>query len=331
MDLHIKIFITIAQHFEWELSEEVLAQIKYYQEQGGGAEIWSDILHPSTQIDAVDSPDNVSMKSCPVNANNATHFLLHHKRTKSACLPVRPPRSNRPLSHQLSSCSSSYSTVTRPVSTPPAFSTPPLNSSRYSLTASQPSLVPQSPPAPRPQSLYIPFVGCVEAPRAPPGQAAREILQAMSFAPTHESFTSTEDNHIPNIPPRRSHTFRSPKLRSKSSSLVSLIGAVSPKMSKRFDSNISNSTNSLTQPLTSLYSPCHPVNNCENSCLKVTHPPVIHPPPDLVQMTASTTSSSMSPQILRSSHLSTKMLDCQSTPNGLQSQLEMIRESSPYQ
>ena len=234
-----------------------MAQIKYYQEQGGGAQIWSDILHPSTQTDAVDSPDNISMLSCPVNATNLTHFPLH-KRTKSACLPVRPPRSARPLSHQLSSSPSSYSTTaTRPA-------TPPLYSSRFSLTASQPSLVPQSPPTPRPESLYIPFVGCVEAPRAPPGQAAREILQAMSFAPTHESFTSAQDNHTPVIPPRRSLTFRSPKLQSKSSSLVSLIGAVSPKMSKRFDSNISTSSTSLTQPLTSLYSPCHPANNSNN-------------------------------------------------------------------
>ena len=304
-----------------------MAQIKYYQEQGGGAQIWSDILHASTGLDAVDSPDNVSMLSCPVNASSATQFPLH-KRTKSACLPVRPPRSARPLSHQLSSSPSSYSTTgTRPA-------TPPLYSSRYSLTASQPSLVPQSPPTPRPQSLYIPFVGCVEAPRAPPGQAAREILQAMSYAPTHESFTSTtttEDNHTPAIPPRRSFTFRSPKLKSKSSSLVSLIGAVSPKMSKRFDSNISNSSTSLTQPLPSLYSPCHPVNNCENSCLKVTHPPVIHPPPDLVQMTAVTTSSSFSPQVSRNSQLSSKILDYQNPSNVLQSQLEMIRESSPYQ
>ena len=307
-----------------------MAQIKYYQEQGGGAEIWSDILHPkSSQIDGVDSPDNVSLRSCPITASYVTHFPAHHKRTKSACLPVRPPRSHRPLSHQLSSSPSS--SLASPA-LPRPLSTPPLHSSRCSLTASQPSLVPQSPPVPRPQSLYIPFVGCVEAPRAPPGQAAREILQAMSFAPTHESFTSAaEDNHIPVIPPRRSLTFRSPKLQSKSSSLVTLIGAVSPKMSKRFDSNISNSTNSLTQPLTSLYSPSHPVNNCENSCLKVTHPPVIHPPPDLVQMTASTTSSSFSPQISRNSQLSSKMLDYQNTPNVLQSQLEMIRESSPYQ
>ena len=294
-----------------------MAQIKYYQEQGGGAQIWSDILHPSTPIDAVDFPDNVSLKSCPVTTSPVTQLFPHHKRTKSACLPVRPPRSGRPLSHQLSS------------SPGPRPATPPLHSSRFSLTASQPSLVPQSPPAPRPQSLYIPFVGCVEAPRAPPGQAAREILQAMSHAPTHESFT--EDNHTPVIPPRRSLTFRSPKLQSKSSSLVTLIGAVSPKMSRRFESNISTSSTSLVQPLTSLYSPCHPVNNCENSCLKVTHPPVIHPPPDLVQMTTSTTSSSFSPQVSRNSQLSPKVLDHQNPPNVLQSQLEMIRESSPYQ
>ena len=324
----------IVQHFEWKLSEEVLAQAKYYQEQGGGAGVWSDILQPLAQAEAVLSPDNVSMQSCPVSDSSAINnltFVPHHKRTKSACSPIRPPRSSRPVSHQLPSSSSYSSPLTRPISTPPPFSSSPLYSSRYSLTSSQPSLVPQSPPVARPQSLYVPFVGCVDAPRAPPGQAAREILQAMSFAPTHDSFASSEDSQPPAAPPRPSRIFRSPKLKSKSSSLASLIGAVSPKMSKRFDSNISISTSSLVQPLSALYSPCHPVNNCENSCLKVTHPPVIHPPPDLVQMTSSTTSSSsFSPQVSRNSQQSPLMFDYQN-PNALQSQLEMIRESSPYQ
>ena len=319
--------LSTVQHFEWKLSEEVLAQAKYYHEQGGGAGVWSDILHPGAE--AGDSPDNVSLQSCPVTENsnnNVTNvtFLPHHKRTKSACSPIRPPRSNRPLSHQLPSSSSYSSPLARPVSTPP------LHSSRYSLTSSQPSLVPQSPPVPRPQSLYVPFVGCVDAPRAPPGQAAREILQAMSFAPTHDSFASSDDNQPPVVPPRTSRMFRSPRLRSKSSSLASLISAVSPKMSKRFDSNISISTSSLIQPVPTLYSPCHPVNNCELNCVKLTHPPVIHPPPDLVQMTSSTTPSSFSPQVSRNSQQSPLMFDYQN-PNALQSQLEMIRESSPYQ
>ena len=67
-----------------------MAQIKYYQEQGGGAEIWSDILHPSTQIDAVDSPDNVSMKSCPINANNATINNINSVKSATLAHHLRP-------------------------------------------------------------------------------------------------------------------------------------------------------------------------------------------------------------------------------------------------
>ena len=74
----------IVQHFEWKLSEEVLAQAKYYQEQGGGAAVWSDILQPLAQAEAVLSPDNVSMQSCPVSDSSAINnltFVPHHKRT----------------------------------------------------------------------------------------------------------------------------------------------------------------------------------------------------------------------------------------------------------
>ena len=106
-------------------------------------------------------------------------------------------------------------------------------------------------------------------------------------------------------------------------------------MSKRFDSNISISTSSLVQPLSALYSPCHPVNNCENSCLKVTHPPVIHPPPDLVQMTSSSlTSSTYSPQLARTVSPSPLMFDYPVLASAMpqpQSPLAMIREASPYQ
>ena len=167
--------------------------------------------------------------------------------------------------------------------------------------------------------------------RSPSTLVLKYNLSMIFFPDCDDPLVSSEDSQPPAAPPRPSRIFRSPKLKSKSSSLASLIGAVSPKMSKRFDSNISISTSSLVQPLSALYSPCHPVNNCENSCLKVTHPPVIHPPPDLVQMTSSTTSSSsFSPQVSRNSQQSPLMFDYQN-PNALQSQLEMIRESSPYQ
>ena len=104
--------LCVLQHFELDLSEEVLAQTKYYQEQGEGSEVWSEILHPAASTglqsqgmaqDLVDSPDNISLQSCPVgpprpdnNMSPSPIFTPHHKRTKSACLPVRPPRSHRP-------------------------------------------------------------------------------------------------------------------------------------------------------------------------------------------------------------------------------------------
>ena len=141
-----------------------------------------------------------------------------------------------------------------------------------------------------------------------PGQAARDILHAMSYAPTHESFSSDETQHITPI----SKLFKSPRLKSKSSSLVSLIGPVSPRMTRA-----SGSTCSLVQlPISSSFSPNHPSNNCENSCLLMSHPPVIHPPPDLVQMTASS--------------LPSQSVRLMSSDITHQSNLEMIRESSPY-
>ena len=338
----------VVQHFELELSEEVLAQAKYYKEQGAGREVWSEILQGGSVSgpgDAVDSPDNLSLASCPVSGPApGLGFTPHHQRTQSACLPARPPRSHhRPLSHQPPASPGLPLAMPRPVSTPPPFSVS--SSSLFSMSgsrsqlssissASQPSLVPQSPPVPRPASLYVPFVGCVEAPRAPPGRAARDILHAMSYAPTHESFTSADDNHAPAIPPR-SRLFRSPKLKSKSSSLASLIGTVSPKMSRRHEPEMSSSACSLAPLHSPTFSPSHPVNNCENSCLKVTHPPVIHPPPDLVQMTSSSlTSSTYSPQLARTVSPSPLMFDYPVLASAMpqpQSPLAMIREASPYQ
>lgn len=378
----------VPQQIELVLSEEVLAQAKYYHEQGGGGELWADILHPvMSPHHSLASPDNLSLHSCPLAP--PVQYNPHHKRTKSACLPVRPARSPRhsftspspstPHRSPLASQTVSVNSPSRPICTPP----PPLSSSpvssqhsRYSFHSSQPSLsgshqslVPQSPPVSRPHSLYVPFVGCIDAPRVPPGQAARDILHALSFAPTHESFSSVEDNSQPPPSPSPCTKLRSyrgllslssnsPRLRSKSSSLASLVGPVSPKLSKRMDSYcspLSNSTNALVQRHSSpTFSPSHPHNNCENSCLKVSHPPVIHPPPDLVQMaistsgplsrmssssysssgsgwdTARSTQSSHSPIIPHSSQ-SPVMFDYQAPSNLLQSaQLEMIRESSPY-
>ena len=307
----------VVQLFESGLGGEQLAQAQYYSQCSAGDRdtVWSDILHPP------DNLDNVSLQSCPLD--NLSSFSPHHQRTQSACLPVRPPRSHRPLSHQPPPASP-LTSAPRPVSTPPpySFSSSYLSSSRYSLTSSQQSLVPQSPPMPRPRSLYVPFVGCVDAPRAPPGRAARDILHAMSYAPT--SSDSPHDNHPP------SQVFKSPALRSKSSSLASLL---TPRLARRQETETAlfSSTSSLLHSPT--FSPSHPVNNCENSCLKVSHPPVLHPPPDLVQMTGSSslTSSTYSPQPSSRSSQSPLMFDFQNPSLLTQSSLTMIREASPYQ
>ena len=52
------------------------------------------------------------------------------------------------------------------------------------------TLIPESPPTSRPQSLYLPFVGCVEAKPFPPGKEARDILMALSFTPIKEDLPS---------------------------------------------------------------------------------------------------------------------------------------------
>ena len=317
-----------------------MAQAKYYKERGSGREVWSDILHPPDQdSDHGDIPlpsldDDISLQSCPVNDSVVNpQFSPHHKRTQSACGPIRPPRSHRPLSHQHQPATPNVPPSPRPLATPPPFtfsSSPFLSSSRLSLASSQQSLVPQSPPMPRPKSLYVPFMGCVDAPRAPPGRAARDILNAMSYAPTQDSFSSQSSD---NQSTPRSNLYKSPKLRSKSSSLASLL---TPKMSRRQEtSELFSSTSSLVhlhQLHSPNFSPCHPMNNCENSCLKVSHPPVLHPPPDLVQMASLTrTSSTHSPPSSRSSsRQSPLMFEYQNPSLMTQSSLSMIREASPY-
>ncbi len=153
-----------------------------------------------------------------------------HKRALSAIV-VSPPGS--------SSSAIPTSSVVAGASSHPQF---------YSPAPSQLSLASSSSPRPRrPQSLYVPFQGCVEPPPAPPGRAARDILHALSYAPTHDRFSSQGSLSscssswassagsvspkfsvvlpcIPQSPPR--------KLRSKSSSLATLT-SVSPTSNSR--------------------------------------------------------------------------------------------------
>jgi hypothetical protein len=55
-------------------------------------------------------------------------------------------------------------------------------------SADKKNIKPMSPPTPRPRSLYVPFIGYVEAPPLPPGKEARDILMALSFAPIERSY-----------------------------------------------------------------------------------------------------------------------------------------------
>ena len=312
----------------------MVAQAQYYQERGGGEEVWAAVLHPATKpAPQPSSPDTISLQSCPTaHSSSCYSFQPHHHRTQSACLPGRRRPAPRPA---------------EPATNP--------------LSSSQPSLAPQSPPLPRPHSLYVPFVGCVDAPRAPPGQAARDILHALSFAPTQESFSPpaqpTPSSRLSSY--RKILSSKSPKLRSKSSSLASLIGPISPKLSRRqepLSSSASSLASSVPRPSSPCYSPCHPGNHCENNILSVTHPPVVQPPPDLVQSSTpgpppplsrlssqsfsscgsgwetgrSSGHSSHSPLVIPRSSQSPLMFDYQNPSQLLQSQLEMIRESSPY-
>ena len=237
----------------------------------------------------------------------------------------------------------------------------------FNLTtsASTSSIFSRSPPMNRPQSLYVPFKGCVEQQRGPPlapGRAARDILNALSYAPTQDSFsaetrqlaleeeTATAKSydewtkscqHKPQPQPARSSWSYSPKLpcipqspksklRAKSSSMAALaIEQTSPKILRprpRYPPNVfpdrppppysqaiqkfpySYSTTDIVASIPSspipleliranltsaaerieyndfvpIYSPTNPLNHAENVAMVVTHPPVIHPPPDIV-------------------------------------------------
>ena len=62
-----------------------------------------------------------------------------------------------------------------------------------------------SPLALRPRSLYVPFVGRVESPPLPPGKEARDILRALSFAPTQEHSLSYQHQNFNDAESCRSH------------------------------------------------------------------------------------------------------------------------------
>jgi hypothetical protein len=206
----------------------------------------------------------------------------------------------------------------------------------------------------------------VEAPPLPPGHAAREVLNALSYAPTEDTYSTTSGRPTdasgdsgggdgqsfisrkisrsgqkpPLLPVYQPE---SPRLQSKSRSLVSLLGSASPLLSSahRCPPSADLTTTTPSSPLVRSYStsshqqrtaspilfhpppspilsPINPLYHSEHTCLTMSHPPVIHPPPDLVQMTASVASYNHHQHLHHAHH------------HHLPSQLASIKESSPH-
>merc|ERR1719510_1090228 len=197
-------------------------------------------------------------------------------------------------------------------------------------TSSLPSSPLPSLSSSRPSSLYVPFRGLLPSPPAPPGQAARAVLQALSYAPTHESYGGDPSSPISQqapspspLPLRASHY--SPKLRSKASSFSSLLS--SSPLSSRPSTPLSRSSTALLSTRTAsppLVAPTHPSQHASLSALLVTHPPVLHPPPDLVTSSllhrSSSRHSTSHPSLSASSPL----------PWEVAPSLTSIREASPH-
>ena len=127
---------------------------------------------------------------------------------------------------------------------------------------------------PRPKS-YVPFQGCVETPPPPPGRGMHEILHAMSYAPTTESFSYETRNLLPKIP-------QSPKLVKKSRSFASLMCHYVPDEQTNYLINHLNPVLYVKNQNEPVYAPTNPLNHPENLAVCNAHPPVIYPPPDLV-------------------------------------------------
>ncbi len=202
---------------------------------------------PATTIGGGDS---ISVRSAPLfGLHHHYHHHFHHHGGGGggggggAILRKTP-------SPRMSSHKRAFSAI---VVSPPSFSSTVSASAsnpgiHYSPSPSQLSLSSSShsPRRPRrPQSLYVPFQGCVEPPPAPPGRAARDILHALSYAPTSHSSqgslssccsSSWASSSAGSVSPKFSSVLpcipQSPprKLRSKSSSLATLI-SVSPTSS----------------------------------------------------------------------------------------------------
>lgn len=219
------------QYFEDTLQQELVAQSKYYEDQETFGKLatseppeWFSILRsPSNSLlhphrggggSGVFSGFGNTLGIHSASSQASTSGLAVHSSTSSILsvpdnISIRsaPPLFNR-TPPPPSSLSSSLIGHKR---TRSAVSSPPTNLSRS--------------PTARPKSLYIPFQGCVENPPAPPGRAARDILNALSYAPTHERYSSSQEEVFKSSQGSLSSS------RSSGASWASSAGSMSPKFS----------------------------------------------------------------------------------------------------
>ncbi len=160
------------QHFEEALAAEQTAQDKYYEELSAAADGSADPTGKEAE-----TPEWYEILRNP----------SYHK--------VPPPSSSG------TATSSTLLTISDSISvrSAPAFATrtsPLIHHKRARSSVaypSQSSLLSTPPRPPRPRSLYVPFQGCVDQ---PPGRAAKDILNALSYAPTHESYSSSSQEEF---------------------------------------------------------------------------------------------------------------------------------------
>jgi hypothetical protein len=347
---------------------EIYAQAAYYQEvpqPDGSDPAWREILvgpkehhsssnfsTPASTLSSASHPSSFGMSRMPTPSPTFNPSpACSRKGLDNISVRSAPPLC-RSSSALLGSTSGSPTALRHRRNFSNAVSAQPPRPYKLTTSFSTSSIFSRSPPMPRPQSLYVPFKGCVDS-VPEPGRAARDILNALSYAPTHESFspetrqmaldqersgplgcgdwTKSQNQNsrsswsyspkLPCIP-------QSPKsqLRAKSSSMAALqTDQMSPKiirprpcyppnaipnrppppyaeavqkLSHSFSTtDISSSPVPLdvfkmnlvsarervaASDFIPIYSPTNPLNHAENVALLVTHPPVIHPPPDIV-------------------------------------------------
>ena len=271
-----------AQQFDADLFAEESAQTKYYEMKASARPFIEPKLVPQQKkLMQMASHDNISIHSAPTLTRSTSGG--HQIMTTSSPPAVRLRKWAK--GHNRLANSASTNSLTR---------------KSLPTSGSQTSLM-----TPRPKS-YVPFQGCVETPSPLPGRAARDILHALSYAPTHESFSAqtqqscahaeTQQHSQPKIISdnhRSKHGRAGPLMKSKSSSFASLmchqgvpddkIYTAPPLFMNPLETPISQSPVMYVQTeLEPIYAPTNPMNHPENRAVFNAHPPVIYPPPDLV-------------------------------------------------